>query len=601
VKKVDSFNQSSTGTKVLIIVIVALAVCVLAALCVFLLGLLGVFPGLGDGQTEVGGGTVVVPTAAPGVPTVTANVNVNIRSGPGTQYPVIGILAQGQSAEVIGVSADGAWWAIQYPPGPNGQGWVADQFVTAQNTENVPVLPPPPVPTPTTAPPVVITDWKGEYFDNRELRGEPVVVRNDAEINFDWTGQSPAPGVPPENYSVRWTQSRDLPAGTYRFTFWVDDGVRLWVDGNLVIDGWQEGAIKNYVADVDVDQGTHEVRVEYFQAVGVAIIQLQIGYVEKPADGPPNAEISGPTKAQVGQPVVFSARNSSVAEGSHLTTFDWTFGDGTEANGVDVTHIYTEPGIYDVTLTVTDDKERSDTEVQQIEITGEPVPPEPEQPVAVINAPSEAEVGQPVPFDGSGSQPADSIVSYTWAFGDGTTADAIRVEKTYDAAGVFNATLIVTDDQGVQSQPATHQINILPETALPTLEPPEETPPPEPEPEDTPEPTDTPEAAEQPPTAAIAVSTDGVTELPIAGPVPAEVEQTLYFIGTGSQPGSSPIVSYEWAFGDGETATGEQVTHAFTTPGLYVVDLTVTDENGLTDMTGQGVQVGDIQPGQIGQ
>jgi PKD repeat protein len=152
-----------------------------------------------------------------------------------------------------------------------------------------------------------------------------------------------------------------------------------------------------------------------------------------------------------------------------------------------------------------------------------------------------------VPFDGSGSQPADSIVSYTWAFGDGTTADAIRVEKTYDAAGVYNATLIVTDDQGVQSQPATHQINVLPETALPTLEPSEETPPPEPEPEDTPEPepepTDTPEAAEQPPSAAIAVSMDGVTELPIAGPVTAEVDQTLYFIGTGSQPGSSPIVS----------------------------------------------------------
>jgi PKD repeat protein len=248
-----------------------------------------------------------------------------------------------------------------------------------------------------------------------------------------------------------------------------------------------------------------------------------------------------------------------VAEGSHLTTFDWTFGDGTEANGVDVTHIYTQPGLYDVTLTVTDDKDRSDAEVQQIEITGEPVPPEPDQPVAVINAPPEAEVGQPVPFDGSGSQPADSIVSYTWAFGDGTTADAIRVEKTYDAPGVYNATLIVTDDQGVQSQPATHQINILPETALPTLEP-EATPPPEPEP------TDTPEAAEQPPTAAISVSTDGVTDLPITGPVPAEVDQTLYFIGTSSQPGSNPIVSYEWAFGDGETATGEQVTHDDTWP-----------------------------------
>ena len=581
------WREGSTTTRVLIVAVVAGAVCILTLLCLLVLGLLGVIPYLGESQPETGGGTVIVPTAAPGVPTVTANVNVNIRSGPGTQYPVIGILAQGTSAEVVGISPDSAWWAIKYPPGPNGQGWMAAQYMSAENTENVSVIQPPPVPTPTTAPPVVISDWKGEYYDNRDLRGDPVVVRNDPEINFDWTDQSPAQGVPSENYSVRWTQSRDIPAGTYRFTVWVDDGVRLWVDGNLVIDGWQEGAIKNYVADVDLSQATHEVRVEYFQAVGVAIIQLQIGYVEQPADGPPTAVISGPTKAQAGQPVTFSAGNSSVAEGSHLTTFDWTLGDGTEASGVDVTHIYTQPGIYEVTLTVTDDKNRSDTAVQQVEITGEPVPPEPEQPVAVISAPSEAQVGQPIPFDASGSQPADSLVSYTWEFGDGTTADAVRVDKTYDAPGVYNVTLIVTDDQGVPSQPATHQINITPEAVLPTLEPPESP---------IPGPTDTPEAEGQPPTAIIAVSQDGETQLPIDGPVPAVVDQPLFFIGANSQSGTSPTVSYDWDFGDGGTGSDELVNHAFAAPGAYTVTLTVTDEDGLSDTAAQEVQVGEPQP-----
>ena len=579
------WREGSTTTRILIVIIIAGALCIMALLCLLVLGLLGVLPGLGGASdAEVGGGTVVVPTAAPGVPTVTADVNVNIRSGPGTEYPVIGILAQGLSAEVIGVSADGTWWAIKYPPARNGQGWVLGQYVTAENTENVPVLPPPPVPTPTTAPPVIITDWKGEYYDNRDLRGAPVEVRNDPEINFDWTGQPPAQGIAPENYSVRWTQSRNIPAGTYRFTVWVDDGVRLWVDGNLVIDGWQEGAIKNYVADVDLNEGTHEVRVEYFQAIGVAIVQLQIGYVQQPVDGPPTAVISGPTKAQAGQPVTFNARNSSVAEGSHLTTFDWTLGDGTEAEGVEVTHIYTEPGVYEVTLTVTDDKERSDTVVQQIEITGEPVPPEPDQPEAGISAPSEAQVGQPVSFDGSGSQPADSIVSYAWGFGDGTTADAVRVDKTYDAPGVYNVTLVVTDDQGVSSQPATHQINIIPEAVQPTLEPTEAP---------IPEATDTPVAEGQPPTAVISTSTDGETQQPIAGPVGAEVDQTLFFLGTASQPGSSPIVSYEWDFGDGQVASGEEVTHAYAAPSVYTVTVTVTDESGLSDTAAQEVQVSE--------
>jgi hypothetical protein len=88
---------------------------------------------------------------------------------------------------------------------------------------------------------------------------------------------------------------------------------------------------------------------------------------------------------------------------------------------------------------------------------------------------------------------------------------------------------------------------------------------------------------------------DGVTELPTTGPMVAEVEQMLYFIGTGSQPGSSPIVSYNWDFGDGETATGEQITHAFAATGTYDVTLTVTDEAGLTDIAPQPVQVSEAQ------
>jgi PKD repeat protein len=161
------------------------------------------------------------------------------------------------------------------------------------------------------------------------------------------------------------------------------------------------------------------------------------------------------------------------------------------------------------------------------------------------------------------------------------------VEKTYDAPGVYNVTLIVTDDQGVQSQPATHQINIVAQAVQPTLEPTEEP---------VPEVTDTPEPEGEAPSAVIGVSTDGETQLPIAGPVPAQVDQALFFNGNDSQPGDSPIASYDWDFGDGQTATGEQATHAFAAPGSYIVSLTVTDENGLTDTVPQEVQVAEAQP-----
>ena len=57
-----------------------------------------------------------------------------------------------------------------------------------------------------------------------------------------------------------------------------------------------------------------------------------------------------------------------MAEGSHLTTFSWDLGDGTVAQGVDVTHTYTNPGDYQVALTVTDDKGRSSSATHAIKI-----------------------------------------------------------------------------------------------------------------------------------------------------------------------------------------------------------------------------------------
>ena len=77
------------------------------------------------------------------------------------------------------------------------------------------------------------------FYGNRDL-AEPVIVRRiDAEISFNWGYSSPAPGVPPDNFSVRWTRTLGLPGGTYRVTARSDDGVRVYIDSVLVIDDWQ--------------------------------------------------------------------------------------------------------------------------------------------------------------------------------------------------------------------------------------------------------------------------------------------------------------------------------------------------------------------------
>jgi PKD repeat protein len=364
--------------------------------------------------------------------------------------------------------------------------------------------------------------------------------------------------------------------------------------------------------------------VEYFEAVGYAMISVDIGVVEPPppTDGPPKAAISGPTEAQVGQPVVFSARNSGVAPGSHLTTFEWTFGDGTIAKGVDVTHIYTNPGDYEVTLTVTDDKGRSDTAVWQIKINPAPTAPTatptkvPEGPDAVINAPSQGVVGQPITFDGSQSSGPNPIVSYRWAFGDGSTADAVTVQKTYNAVGVYNVNLTVTDDKELEDTEG-QQITIVEPpppgaTDTPTVEPteqpteepteePTEVPTEEPTEVPTEEPTEVP--TEEPTEVPTEVPTEEPTEVPtevptqepptavIQGPTEAKVNEPVTFDGSGSQDGSSSITSYQWAFGDGGTGSGPTVDYTYSGVGDFTVTLTVTDENQLSNDATQGISV----------
>lgn len=82
---------------------------------------------------------------------VTAPLGVNIRVGPGTEFPIVGVAPQNAEGEIIGRSIDGRWWAARVPSAPNEQGWVAAAYVEATNADNVPVLPAPPLPQATAA------------------------------------------------------------------------------------------------------------------------------------------------------------------------------------------------------------------------------------------------------------------------------------------------------------------------------------------------------------------------------------------------------------------------------------------------------------------
>ncbi|MEE8391315.1 MAG: PA14 domain-containing protein [Anaerolineae bacterium] len=113
--------------------------------------------------------------------------------------------------------------------------------------------------------------WRGEYFDNQTFAGAPTMVRYDQAIDFDWGNNSPDPTIAPDTFSVRWTRTLGFNAGTYRFLTSTDDGVRVWVDGGLVVDAWEEMKLPNtHTGEVYLADGQHTVTVEYYERGGGA-------------------------------------------------------------------------------------------------------------------------------------------------------------------------------------------------------------------------------------------------------------------------------------------------------------------------------------------
>ncbi|HVI68856.1 MAG TPA: PA14 domain-containing protein, partial [Magnetospirillaceae bacterium] len=114
------------------------------------------------------------------------------------------------------------------------------------------------------------TAFTGEYFNNTTLTGPPVMTRTDpGELKFDWGG-SPGGSVGADNFSVRWTKTEYLPAGTYGFSVVMDDGVRLYVDGNLIIDHWVDQGPTYYYNTANLGDGNHTIKVEYYERGGGA-------------------------------------------------------------------------------------------------------------------------------------------------------------------------------------------------------------------------------------------------------------------------------------------------------------------------------------------
>ncbi len=145
------------------------------------------------------------------------------------------------------------------------------------NTPTLPVTltftPSPTLPATNTATPAPIT-WRGEYFQNRDLSGSPALVRDDATLTFSWGEGGPASGFPGDNFSARWTRTVQFAPATYRFYARADDGVRIWLDNDQIINEWHDATAQTYSAERTVSAGSHTIKVEYYENIGNAQVQV---------------------------------------------------------------------------------------------------------------------------------------------------------------------------------------------------------------------------------------------------------------------------------------------------------------------------------------
>ncbi|MBY0526603.1 MAG: hypothetical protein K2R98_24620 [Gemmataceae bacterium] len=183
----------------------------------------------------------------------------------------------------------------------------------------------------------------GRYFNGTNFNAL-VATRTDAAVNFDWGNGSPATGVGVDNFSARWTgQVQAQFSESYTFTTRSDDGVRLWVNGQLLINNWTAHSPTDNSGSIALVAGQkYDIVMEYYEAGYGAVAQLFWASASTPKQLIPTSQLYAASGAVVGTGTGLSARyfngtsfNTQVTSRVDGTVnFDW--GNGSPASGVGV-------------------------------------------------------------------------------------------------------------------------------------------------------------------------------------------------------------------------------------------------------------------------
>lgn len=261
-------------------------------------------------------------------------------------------------------------------------------------------------------------------------------------------------------------------------------------------------------------------------------------------DQPPTADFSfSPETPGPGDTVSFDGSNSTDPDGS-IASYEWNYDDGSaNDSGVSPSHIFSSSGTYNVTLTVTDDGGNTNSTTKTVEVNDGPT-------ADIDYDPSDPEINEQVEFDGSGStEGLDQIVSYDWYIDSAYYASGTTINPSFGSKGVYNVTLIVTDDGGLSDQESVD----------------------------------------------VTVTDDPAPSF-TASSTTINAGDSVSFDASNSFDPDGVINSYDWDFGDGNSDTGVTTTHTFTTPATETVELEVTDDSGRSATTDTTITVNPNAP-----
>ncbi|MGD9406280.1 MAG: PA14 domain-containing protein [Anaerolineae bacterium] len=270
--------------------------------------------------------------------------------------------------------------------------------------------------------------WKGSYYAVRDLSGQPIFQRDDSAISFNWGNGSPRADIPADNFSVQWWRRLSFSqSGTYRLRTETDDGVRLWVDGTLVLDDWQDGYSVRTVT-IPLAAGSHDVRADYYEHLGGALVRLSWELVPpSPTPTPSRTPTAKPTSTPTPTPLPPTHTPTATLTGTPLPPTDTPTATATNTPTATATNTAPAP-TYTTTPTPTD--------------TVQPMNP------AISLVPGAGRLDVPIQVLGRG-WPADSSVDLLLSRPAPVAAEPEPLLTLIsDGQGTFEAEFAIPEDQG---------------------------------------------------------------------------------------------------------------------------------------------------------